>query len=65
VLVVVFEALTHSLKAHNVTLPLWSIVYFWTVGIVVNGVVLLGQVAKKKKLQSELNNMLDVQRAIS
>jgi divalent metal cation (Fe/Co/Zn/Cd) transporter len=65
VLIVVFEALNHSLKAHNVTLPLWSIVYFWTVGIVVNGVVLLGQVAKKKKLQSELNNMLDVQRAIS
>jgi hypothetical protein len=61
VLVVVFEVL----RANNVNLPLWSIVYFWTVGIVVNGVVLLGQVAKKKKLQSELNNMLDVQRAIS
>jgi len=53
------------LKAENVNLPLWSSVYFWTVGIVVNGVVLLGQVAKKKKLQSELNNMLDVQRSIS
>jgi hypothetical protein len=61
VLVVVFAVL----KANKVNLPLWSIIYFWTVGIVVNGVVLLGQVAKKKKLQSELNNMLDAQRAIS
>jgi hypothetical protein len=61
VLAVVFEVL----RAQNVDLPLWSIVYFWTVGIVVNGVVLLGQVAKKKRLQSELNNMLDVQRSIS
>jgi len=61
VLAVVFVAL----KAQNVSLPLWSVVYFWTVGIVVNGVVFLGQVAKKKKLQSELNNMLDVQRSIS
>jgi hypothetical protein len=61
VLAVVFAVL----NAENVHLPLWSIVYFWTVGIVVNGVVLLGQVAKKKKLQSELDNMLNVQRSIS
>lgn len=64
VLVIVFEVITHSLKAHGATLPLWSTVYFWTIGVVVNGVVLLGQAAKKKKLQPELDNMRNVQRAI-
>lgn len=59
-LIIVFGALTHSLRAHNVSLPLWSIIYFWAVGFVVNGAVLLGQMAKKRKLQSELNNLLDV-----
>jgi hypothetical protein len=64
-LIIVFGALTHSLKTHNVSLPLWSIINFWVVGIVVNGAVLLGQIAKKRKLQSQLNNLLDVQRSIS
>jgi len=64
-LIIVFEALNHSLKIHNVSLPLWSIIYFWAVGIVVNGAVLLGQIAKKRRLQSALNNLLDVQRSLS
>jgi hypothetical protein len=64
-LIIVYEALSHALRARNVSLPWSSLVTFLAVGIGVNGIVLLGQVAKKRRLQSELDNMLDLQRNVS
>jgi hypothetical protein len=64
-LIIVYEALRHALRARSVSLPWSSLVPFLAVGIGVNGIVLLGQVAKKRRLQSELDNMLDLQRNVS
>ena len=64
-LIILYAALSHALKAHNVSLPWSSLVMFLAVGIGVNGMVLLGQVAKKRRLQSELDRMLDLQRNAS
>lgn len=64
VLVFVRSALVHALAKRGVAVDAWDFLPFWIVGVVVNAVVVVSHLAKRRKMQAELHTMLEIEQRL-